>query len=47
MKEYSQTPEAKREKLLSNIKYGSQQRNIGPASSKLVAQLFYSSESLI
>lgn len=42
MKEYAKCPENKREKLLANVKYGSQQRNIGPAISKLVAQLFCS-----
>ena len=47
MKEYSKLPdESKREKLLANIKYGTQQRNIGPAISKLVAQLFYTNGPL-
>lgn len=35
-----------RSKLLANLKYGSQQRNLGPAISKLIAQLFYTNSPL-
>jgi len=46
MNEYAKCPAAKREKLLANLKYGRQQKNVGPALSKVVAQLFYSETAL-
>ncbi|CAF1050480.1 unnamed protein product [Brachionus calyciflorus] len=42
IKEYSKcSDENSRIKLLANIKYGSAQRNVGPAIGKLVAQLLF------
>lgn len=46
MIEYAKCPAAKREKMLANLKFGRQQKNLGPALSKVVAQLFYSETSL-
>ncbi|CAF0906643.1 unnamed protein product [Brachionus calyciflorus] len=47
IKEYSKcSDENSRIKLLANIKYGSAQRNVGPAIGKLVAQLFFTSAPL-
>lgn len=46
-KEYSKYPdEAARIKLIANLKYGSQQRNIGPAVGKIMSQLFYTNKAL-